>query len=348
MAADLVASIIWLGVLAYAVFGGADFGSGIWDLLAGNSERGAAARKRIDRSIGPVWEANHVWLIFVLVFLWTAFPSAFASIMTALFVPFVLAGVGIIFRGGAFVFRKSSSTFGQARFFGVLFASSSVITPFFFGAAAGAIASGRVPIDGSVDPWTVWLGPTSVLGGVLAVGTCAWLAAVFLAADAERDGEPELVRSFTNRALITGVVLGVVSLVGVVVLESDAKTLSDGLETWGAPLVVLSAGGGLAAMWLLRSGRAEAARIPAALAVVAIVLGWGVGQYPWLLVDEVEIADAAGADASLWALIIAFLLAGVTVIPALAWMFRLTNQGDLSSSEVRHDSSLARLRDLGR
>ncbi len=348
MLANVIVAIIWIGVLAYAVFGGADFGSGMWDLLAGDAERGAAARKRIDRSIGPVWEANHVWLIFVLVFLWTGFPDVFAAVMTALFIPFILAGVGIIFRGGAFVFRKSSSTLGQARYFGVLFASSSLITPFFFGAAAGALASGRVPLDGDVDPWTVWLNPTSVLGGVLAVGTCAWLAAVFLAADAARDDEPALVDAFTKRALLTGGLLGVVSLAGIVVLETDAVTLADGLERWGAPLVVLSAVGGLGAMWLLRKGRAEAARVPATLAVVAIVLGWGVGQYPWMLVDQVEIADAAGADATLWALIVAFLIAGVTAVPALIWMLRLTNDGDLSTNDVHPESSLARLREISR
>lgn len=347
MLANAIVTIIWVGVLAYAVFGGADFGSGVWDLLAGDAEQGAAARKRIDRSIGPVWEANHVWLIFVLVYLWTAFPGAFAAVMTALFIPFILAGVGIIFRGGAFVFRKSSSTFAQARFFGVLFASSSLITPF-FGAAAGALASGRVPLDGDVDPWTVWINPTSVLGGVLAVGTCAWLAAVFLAADAARDQQFDLERSFTKRALITGGVLGVVSLTGIIVLETDAVTLADGLERWGAPLVILSAAGGLGAMWLLRKGRTEAARIPATVAVVAIVLGWGVGQYPWLLVDEIEIAEAAGADSALWALIVAFVLAGVTAVPALIWMLRLTQQGDLSTTEIHPESSLARLRDLSR
>lgn len=345
---NVIVTIIWIGVLAYAVFGGADFGSGMWDLLAGNTAQGAAARKRIDRSIGPVWEANHVWLIFVLVYLWTAFPGAFAAVMTALFIPFVLAAIGIIFRGGAFVFRKSSSTIGQARFFGVMFASSSLITPFFFGAAAGALASGRVPLEGDVDPWTVWLNPTSILGGVLAVGACAWLAAVFLAADSARDGEAELVRAFTARALATGAVLGLISMIGVVVLEVDAPTLADGLERLGAPLVVISAAGGLGAMVLLRQGRAEAARVPATIAVVAIIVGWGVGQYPWLLVDELEIAEAAGADAALWALIAAFVLASVTAGPALVWMLRLTHQGDLSTNEVHPESSLARLRKISR
>ena len=142
---DLVAVLLFAGVIAYALFGGADFGCGFWDLTAGDADRGADLRHQIDRSIGPVWEANHVWLVFVLVYLWTAFPEAFAAVATALFAPLVGAAAGIVFRGGAFVFRKSASTLGQARFFGVLFASSSVLTPFFLGAAVGAVASGRVP-----------------------------------------------------------------------------------------------------------------------------------------------------------------------------------------------------------
>jgi cytochrome d ubiquinol oxidase subunit II len=174
------------------------------------------------------------------------------------------------------------------------------------------------------------------------------LAAVFLAADAARDEEPELVVSFTKRALFTGGVLGAVALAGIVVLETDAVTLADGLERWGAPLVVLSAVGGIGAMWFLRKGRAEAARIPATLAVVAIVIGWGVGQYPWMLVDQIEIADAAGADSTLWALIVAFVIAGATAVPALIWMLRLTNSGDLSTNDVHPESSLARLRELSR
>lgn len=346
MLADVVVSIVWVGVLAYAVFGGADFGSGFWDLLAGSSTRGAAARKRIDRSIGPVWEANHVWLIFVLVYLWTAFPRAFAALLTALFVPFIGVGVGIIFRGAAFVFRKSSSTVSQARFFGFLFAASSAITPFFLGAVAGSVASGRVPIEGGAGLWAVWLNPTSILGGVLAVGTCAWLAAVFLAADAQRDGQAELAKGFIRRALVAGIVVGVVALAGVFVLETDAPILADNLERRGAPLVAVSGLGGLTALWLLGRNRPEAARVPATLAVVAIVIGWGVGQYPWVLVGEVEIDDVAASSPVLWGLLAAFVGAGLTVVPALIWMLRLTHKGDLSTSEVHPESSLARLQDL--
>lgn len=337
----VVISVVWVGVIAYAVFGGADFGSGFWDLVAGGDRRGARPRRRIERSIGPVWEANHVWLIFVLVYLWTGFPDAFAAIATTLYVPLFLAAGGIVFRGGAFVFRKSSTTLGEARWFGALFAVSSVITPFFLGAAAGAVASGRVPTEGNGDPWSSWINPTSLLGGVLAVATCAWTAAVLLTADAQRDGESDLVEYFRRRSLVTGAVVGVVALVGVWLLETDSDTLASGLHGRALPLVLLSAVGGLGAMWLLYRRRPGAARVPAALAVVAVVLGWGVGQYPWMLVDEVTIEAAAAPSATLWALLIAFAGAALLVVPALVWMLVLTGEGRLENVRDREDSSQA-------
>jgi cytochrome d ubiquinol oxidase subunit II len=337
----VVLSVIWVGVIAYAVFAGADFGSGFWDLLAGGDRTGARPRRRIERSIGPVWEANHVWLIFVLVYLWTGFPDAFAAIATTLYVPLFLAAAGIVFRGGAFVFRKSSTTLGEARFFGALFALSSVITPFFLGAAVGGVASGRVPAAGNGDPWTSWINPASLLGGVLAVAVCAWTSAVLLTADARRDGEEDLVAYFRRRALATGVVVGVIALVGVVAIETDAETLAGGLHGRALPLVLLSAVGGLSAMWLLLRDRPAAARYPAAGAVVAIVAGWGVGQYPWMLVDQVTIDQAAAPAITLWALLIAFAGAALLVVPALLWMLVLTGKGRLEQRGELDDSSQA-------
>ena len=341
MLADIIVAIIWIGVLAYAIFGGADFGSGFWDLLAGSARSGAAIRKQIDKSIGPVWEANHVWLIFILVFLWTGFPDAFAALMTGLFVPFVGVAAGIVFRGGAFVFRKSSVSIGQARFFGILFAVSSVITPFFLGAAIGAVASGRVAADRVNDPLNVWLAPTPILGGVLAVGTCAWLSAVFMARDAARTGNRSMADYFAARALITGVLIGAISLGGIFVLRSDAPTLADRLQTRGLPLILLSAAAGLAAMVLLRRERYTDARIPAIVAVAAVIVGWGVGQYPWILVDQMKIEDAAAPDNVMVALLITFGFAGLLAVPALVLLLRLTDTGALSSSETRPDSSQA-------
>src|SRR3954454_13421658 len=154
-----VAAALFVGVLAYALFAGADFGSGFFDLIAGGAQQGAELRVLVDHSIGPVWEANHVWLIYCLVMWWTGFPSSFAAVMTTLFVPLVLALAGIVLRGASFAFRKYAATLAQARIYGVVFALSSVITPFFLGAVVGGIASGRVPADGYGNRWTSWVNP---------------------------------------------------------------------------------------------------------------------------------------------------------------------------------------------
>lgn len=345
--ADLIAAVIFAGVIAYAVFGGADYGAGVWDLLAGTDRDAAERRHHIDRSIGPVWEANHVWLVFVLVYLWTAFPREFTQMVTTLFVPLALVAVGIVYRGAAFAFRKSAVSFGEARWFGALFAASSVVTPFFLGTVAGGVASGRVPAEGSGDALTSWVNPTSLLGGVLALGTCAWSAAVLLAADAQRAERPALARWFGRRALVTGAAVGVVALVGVAVLRADSPTLAHRLQGRGAVLVIVSGLAALAALQLVRQGRYRAARVPALVAVVAIVGGWGVAQYPWLLVDELRIADAAAPRATLVALLVAFLAAGVLVVPALVWLLRLTDEGALGD-ERRSDSSQALLDRLTR
>ena len=319
---DIVAAIMFLGVVAYAIFAGADFGTGVWDLTAGDAERGGALRAQIDRSLGPVWEANHVWLIFVLVYLWSAFPTAFGAIMTTLFVPWMLVGLGIVLRGAAFAFRKFAADVREARLEGAVFASSSVITPFFLGMIAGGIANGRVPLEGG-DIWTSWTGPTSWVGGALAVLTCAFLAATFLAADAERSHQPELAAQCGRKALWTGVVTGAVALLAYLPLHTDADTLVGHLEGRGSVPVVASAIAGLVALALLQRGRWGIARIAAVAAVASIVIGWGVGQYPDILVDHAAINDVAGSHATMIGLVITFGIAAVTVIPSLLWLFTL-------------------------
>ena len=319
-----VAAALFAGVVVYAVFGGADFGSGYYDATAGGAARGAELRTLIDHSIGPVWEANHVWLIYILVTWWTGFPQAFASTMTTLAIPFLLALVGIVLRGASFAFRKYAATLAQARLFGIVFAGSSLITPFFLGAAVGAIASGRVPAEGTGDLVASWLTPTSMIGGVIAVGTCAFLAGSFLVADAERAERSALAERLRRHTLGVGSVTGAVVLAALLPLEADAPTLFDGLAGRGAVLVVGSPVAGAATLYLLWRRRYALARLTAVAAVVSVVLGWGVGQYPWLLVDEITIADAAGAPATLAALLVAVALAVVLVLPALAYLFWLT------------------------
>ena len=319
-----VAAALFAGVVVYAVFGGADFGSGFYDATAGGDVRGADVRTLVDHSIGPVWEANHVWLIYVLVMWWTGFPETFAASMTTLAVPLMLALLGIVLRGASFAFRKYAATLGQARLFGVIFAGSSLITPFFLGAAVGAIASGRVPAAGDGDLFGSWLTPTSLLGGVIAVGTCSFLAGTFLTADAQRAAKPVLADRIRVRTLGVGAVTGAVTLGTLVPLRYDAPTLFEGLSGRAAPLIVISALAGSATLWLLWRRTYPLARLTAVVAVASVVLGWGVGQYPWLLVDEVRIQDAAGASATLTGLLIAVGLAGVIVAPALGYLYWLT------------------------
>src|SRR4029450_13057072 len=199
----LVATALLLGVLAYAVFGGADFGAGFWDLTAGGAERGRRPRVVIARSIGPVWEANHVWLIFIFVVLWTSFSEAYASITLTLFVPLTIAALGIVLRGASFACRKGVATTGERRILGGAFAISSLLVPYAMGAIAGGIASGRVPAGGQAgDPGDSWINPTSVLGGVLAVAAAAYLSAVYLIRDARHAEAHEVAGLFRRRAKV--------------------------------------------------------------------------------------------------------------------------------------------------
>jgi cytochrome bd ubiquinol oxidase subunit II len=319
-----VAAALFAGVVVYGLFAGADFGSGFFDLTAGGSERGAELRTQVDHSIGPVWEANHVWLVYVLVTWWTAFPGTFAAATTTLFVPFLLALLGIVLRGAAFAFRKYSGSLAEARLFGAVFAGSSLMAPFFLGTVAGGIASGRVPADGSGDLWSSWLNPTSLFGGAIAVGTCSFLAGVFLTADAERERHHGLAEALRRRTLAVGLVTGAVVFAALVPIAHDAETLSSGLTGRAAPLVVVSGLAGAATLVLLVRRRYALGRVTAVLAVATVLLGWGVGQYPWLLVDEVTIEGGAGADTTLAALLVAVGLAVVLVLPPLVWLFRFT------------------------
>ena len=332
-AVDLTAIVLWLGLTAYAVLGGADFGAGFWDLVAGGSETGLRPRALIANSIGPVWEANHTWLIFDLVILWTAFPPAFAAIMSALFVPLSLAAFGIVLRGAAFAFRPVASGLAGRRLAGAVFASSSVVTPFFLGVAGGAIASGRVPagLTGAV-PASAWLSPTSLLVGILAVAACAYLAAVFLVASAYRQHQPDLVAYFRWRATVAGIVAGAVALAGIFVLQADAPVLAGELTSRGWPLIAASGVLGVAALVLLRRPSPRGIRLLATGAVVAVVWGWGVAQFPDILPGALTLAAAAAPAGSLDALLVVFVVAALVIAPSLALLFRL----DQASRLVGH------------
>jgi cytochrome d ubiquinol oxidase subunit II len=332
-AAEALLGILFIGLTAYTLLGGADFGGGIWDLLAGGPQRGAARRELIARSIGPVWEANHVWLILVIVLFWTTFPSAFAAFASTLYIPLTLAALGIIGRGAAFAFRAASHTPRERRLYGATFAVSSLVTPFFLGTIVGAVASGRIPPGiAAGDIWTSWLNPTSIYAGLLAIGSCAYLASVYLIADARRAGAERLVADFRRRALITGVVVGTAALGGLAVVAADAPDLFAGLRGRGLPIVAVSVVAGAVSLVLIYAHRYVLARITGALAVAAVLWAWAAAQYPVLLPPEVTI-DAAAGDPTVLATVLAGLAAGsVLLVPSLLWLFFLFQRGERARS----------------
>jgi cytochrome bd ubiquinol oxidase subunit II len=323
--------LVLVGIAAYAVLGGADFGGGFWDLTAGGAERGGPVRGMVQRSMSPVWEANHVWLIFVLVMVWTAFPVAFGSLFSTLAIPLFLAAIGIIFRGTAFALRGHAATIREARAIGATFALSSVVVPFCFGATIGGIASGRVPVGNQAgDTITSWLNATSVLIGVLAVATGAYLAAVFLAGDSVRAGLPDLARAFRARALGTAVVTGAIAFVGLFVIRSDARDLFDGLTSGGGLVAVLaSAVAGGATLWLVWTERYGLARATSAAAVGAVTVGWVLAQSPYVLPPQLTLDQAAASDATLASLLIGVAVGALVLVPSLWYLYRLVLQGRL-------------------
>jgi cytochrome bd ubiquinol oxidase subunit II len=333
--ANAVLAVLWIGVTCYALFGGADFGAGFWDLFAGGAHEGRPQRDLIEHAIGPVWEANHVWLIFALVVLWTGFSPAFAAVMSTLYIPLTLAAFGVIMRGSAFAFRKAVQELWLKRIFGASFAASSVVTPFFLGTVAGGVATGRVPPGNARgDVLTSWINPTSLLGGTLAVGVCAYLAAVYLLRDAERAHQPELVEWFRTRSLGTGVVLGLVALGGIAVLRADAPRLFDGLTGRALPLVLASALFGAVSLVLLARRRFVAVRVTAALAVVAIIWGWGAGQYPYLLDPYLTIDQAAASSSVLAATLVSLGVGSLLLVPSMVLLlvlFQREHRADLEA-----------------
>jgi cytochrome bd ubiquinol oxidase subunit II len=330
--ADAAAGILWVGATFYALFGGADFGGGFWDLIAGDAEKGERPRALIQRSLTPVWEANHVWLIFILVVLWTAFPPAFSAIFSTLYVPIALAALGIVLRGAGFAFRKSIEGLSGRRAAGATFAISSVLTPFFMGTVVGAIAAGNVPADGNGDAFSSWLQPLPLLTGAMFVATGAYLAAVFLVGDARRAGEADLERYFVRRALAAAAVAGVFAAAGLVELHAEARYVFDRLVDQGLPLVILSAICGLALLAVLLRGGRKPLRPLAAGAVVAVIWGWGVAQFPYLLPTSLRIDQAAAPDPTLVIVFIVFAVAAVLVLPSLGLLYALS-QRDLLEAE---------------
>lgn len=316
-----------LGLTLYAVWGGADFGAGVWEF---NTVLEAPPRERnlIYRAIGPVWEANHVWLIFVLVGLFGAFPTAFAGLCRALWLPLFLALLGIVFRGAGYVFR--SYAVGEVRLQRAgeaAFAFASTAAPFFLGTAIGAVASGRLRLehDGGFagNAWLDWISPLSIFTGFYVVGMCAYLAAVYLARESHLAGEAELVRTWRRRALANGLWMGILSLGGLGLVWSEVPELWSGMLAVGWPLVVLSLVGGFVSLAALWAGRYHLATVGSMTAVAAVIWAWGLGQYPALVPPSVTVASAKAPENVLWLMAGSIGVGAVLLLPSLGWLIWL-------------------------
>jgi cytochrome d ubiquinol oxidase subunit II len=317
---------ILVGLAAYAVLAGADFGAGIWILLSRASD--TELRDHARHSMGPVWEANHVWLIFVLVLSWTAYPTAASSIASTLAVPLGLALLGIVARGTAYALREQATEGAVAMRIEQVFGAASLLTPFALGAAAGAIAAGRVPVGNAAGHlFSSWLNPTAIVIGALSVATSWYLASVYLAADAQRSGSERLVAAFRARALITGAIAGTLALAALIVVHGDAKHIWHGLtHGWGFVPLAVSGAAGLTALALVVVRRYEPARIAAATAVAAVVAGWAVAQSPELL-PGLTLQQAAAGHETLLAIAIAVPAGLLIMLPSLGLLFTLTLRG---------------------
>ncbi|MFF2130649.1 cytochrome d ubiquinol oxidase subunit II [Streptomyces olivochromogenes] len=329
MIEDVVAWVLLVAVAAYACAGGTDYGAGFWDLVAGGTERGKRPRWLIDHAMEPVWETNNVWLIFVLVIMWTGFPILFQTLFSAMWLPLALAAVGLVLRGAGFALRKPMRRLARRRVYGAVFAVSSLLTPFFLGAAVGGIATGRVA-PGTRASADAWSNGTSVIAGLLTVAATAFLGAVFLTADARRFDAPDLVGYFRRRAWCTLVVLGVLAVVGLAVTHDDAPYVYDGLTGGtGLVLVVIAVVSALTTAWLLYRVATGWARVTAIGSVALVVVAWGLAQRPYLIPTSLTVSQAAGAATTLRWLMLVTVIAVVLVGPPLVLLYRLDTRGAL-------------------
>lgn len=321
--ASLIAIVILGALVLYALTGGADYGGGMWDLLA-FGPRKRQQRELIEEAIAPIWEANHVWLILVVTVLFTAFPPAFGAIMTALHIPFTLVLIGIVLRGSAFVFRKYDARRDRThRRWSRLFGIASFLTPFLLGLCLGALASGEIRLaEGQITTGFLagWTSPFAIGCGLFAQGLFALLAAVYLTVDAE--GQPALQEDFRRRALFSELSLAPAAALVFFLARSGAPSLFEGLTSWWAPgLLALTSVCALAVLWALWSTRFRVARLAAGAQVTLILLGWGFAQWPYLIVPDLTFQAAATSPDTLRMLTWALAAGALLLFPSFAYLF---------------------------
>jgi cytochrome bd ubiquinol oxidase subunit II len=321
---EAVAAILWLSLTVYAVLGGADFGGGVWDALAWGP-RAHRQRAAIAAAMGPVWEANHVWLIFLIVGLFTAFPPAFAALAVALYLPFTVAMIGIVLRGAAFAFRAHGrDAVGRLEPWGVVFGAASVVTPAFLGAAAAAVASGAIRVSGGrvtsgpFDGWTTLFAADLAL---LSVAICGYLAATYLMV--ETQDEPDLRADFRRRAVGAGLAAGAFALFGLVLAWFSARPVADELFGRGLPLLVLALLNGPLALFAVLRGRPRVARAAVVAQIAFVLWAWAVGQWPYLVPPDLTIQGTAAPDATLSLMLVVVAVGMALLLPSLYLLFRV-------------------------
>ena len=318
------AAVALVGLMAYVVLGGADFGGGVWDLFA-TGRRKVEQRDAIAHAMGPVWEANHVWLIFVLVVLFTCFPRAYRVLAVALFVPFHLALLGIMLRGAAFVFRGYSRTGGKhASAWSVVFQIASVISPFLLGAAFAAVTAGDVRVDPDANVTlatrTPWLSPYAIGCGLLALSTCAYLAAVYLTG--ETDGA--LREDFRRRAIVAGTTTAALAALVLVLAWRAAPWFADQLlSVRSAPVLLAGLGLFAASAWAVFGRRYRLSRVFAAGEIVLLLLGWGLAHQPYLIYPDLTLAEAAAPPQTIRFLLWTLPIGAALLVPSLALLFKV-------------------------
>lgn len=326
--AFIALSVLWLGLIAYAVLGGADFGAGIWDLFAFG---GQATRQHrlINKAIGPVWEANHVWLIFLIVGLFNVFPSAFAILSVALFLPWTIALVGIVLRGSAFIFRTYAidEKGALANIWSRLFSVTSIITPFFLGASAAAVASGGIHAPGGqaqtnlAPAGPAWLSPFALVIGAMAAALCASLAAVYLTVEARNNQDEKLAQAFRTRALISGAITAALGALGLLLSISEAPILWHGMLARAIPVVVVTMLIGLGTAASVFFKRYRTARILIILEAAFLLGSWGLSQYPYIIPPDITITNAANDPNVILILLISIAIGMVILLPSLYYLF---------------------------
>ena len=322
--AEIAASVMLIALVVYSLSGGADFGGGVWSLLSfGRS--GERQRRLIDEAIAPIWEANHVWLILIVVLLFVCFPIAFSAASIALHVPITLMLIGVVLRGAGFVFRHYAADERMRRRWSRVFAASSAFTPFFLGVCLGAITTGSLrivngmPTTGFVKPW---LNAPSLLIGVFAVSLFSFIAAVYLANETD---DRELQEAFRARAIYSGLAGGALAFATILLTSSAAPRFFDALirSPFGMPLQVITALVAASVLSALFTRRYRLARILVVVHITLVVGGWGAAQFPYLIAPDLTIVAAGASENVIRATLLTLAVGSVVLAPSFFYLYRL-------------------------